>query len=124
VYLPSLFPFSFLPFSSFLFPLLHLFPLSEVLINIAAPQHGDQVTTSFFFKKTWLSQQRFAKIFPKTHMVGGWACVFAFALTFSFPFLFPSLFPFSEVLINVAAPQRGDQLSQHIIMFIQYTVHD
>jgi hypothetical protein len=64
VYLTSLFPFSFLPFPLFPFLSYILFPFSEVLINVAAPQRGDRVTTSFLLK-TWLSQQRLAKIFPK-----------------------------------------------------------
>jgi hypothetical protein len=46
-----------------------LSPFSEVLINVAAPQRGDRVTTSFFFKKTWLSQQRLAKIFQKKSFI-------------------------------------------------------
>jgi hypothetical protein len=83
----SLLPFSFLPLPlpSSLFSLLHSFPpFSVVLINVAAPQRGDRVTTSFFFKKTWLSQQRLAKIFPKklSYTYGGW--VRQFQLFFSF----------------------------------------
>jgi hypothetical protein len=49
-------------------------------------------------------------------MAGGRVCVFAFALSLLLSFFLSSplsyiFFPFSEVLINVAAPQRGDRVT-------------
>jgi hypothetical protein len=98
MYLPSLFPFFFLfPFPSSLSYI--FFPFSEILINVAAPQRGDRVTTSFFLKNSATFYQNISKkTFIHIWWVGGWVYVFAFALSLLlsfFPFPLPSLTSFS-----------------------------